>query len=252
MKKTLNRKIIIIILLIIVIYLLKVICIDSNPINKILRIVNYYGEPIEDISGIINNEYFNIYSDGSHEEETTNGINEAIRYCSKNNISNIKLRKGIYAIKGAGNFYKENGILMCSNITLDLNSSTIHIKQNNEEHYTIISIFNAENVEIKNGILIGDKETHDYSNNKSHQWGFGVDIRNANNVVINNLEIYNMTGDGLYISNLNEGENESISIKNNNIHDCRRQGISIICGSDIIIEQNEIYSIRRGCATSRD
>lgn len=238
-----KKKKIISVLLLISFYLIFIVVEKSNTMNILLQKLNYDGGPIDKSTGIINNKYFNIHSDGTHEEETTKGINEAIKYCTENNISFLKLEKGIYSIKCGGDFYEQDGIMLNSNLTMDINCSTIYAKQNSEQHYAIMSLFNVENIEIKNGILVGDKNDHDYSDGNSHQWGFGIDIRNSYNILINNLEIYNMTGDGIYISNLNNGETDSILIKNNVINNCRRQGISVICGKNITIEQNEIYAI---------
>ncbi len=119
--------------------------------------------------------------------------------------------------------------------------------------YTIISVYDVENVKVSNGILIGDKDSHNYNNNSgsSHGWGYGVDVKASENVEINSLQIYNMTGDGIAVSNLPATSTKSnkrrttmnLSIHNCNIYNNRRQGISIICGENIKIYQNEIHDI---------
>lgn len=119
--------------------------------------------------------------------------------------------------------------------------------------YTIISIYDVENVKIFNGILIGDKDTHNYKNeNSTHEWGYGIDVKSSKNVEITSMQISNMTGDGIAVSNLTvKGKNtkqvrttENLKISNCNIYENRRQGISIICGENIDIYNNEIHDIK--------
>lgn len=203
--------------------------IDENIRNRL------YGEPIDLESGIINNEYFNINKDGTNASETTSGINKALKYCQNKNIKNIRLQNGRYLIN--------NSINMPSNINLNLDSSVIIMKENNETHYNLFKISNKENVEIKNGILQGDREKHDYSEDSTHEWGMGIRVAGSNNINIENLEIFGMTGDGIYITNGNSNSN-TIKIKNCLIYNNRRQGISIISGEKIEICYNEIYKIK--------
>ena len=49
-----------------------------------------YGEPIELSTGMINNQYFGISSEGKNATQTTKGINNAVEYANKNNIEYIK------------------------------------------------------------------------------------------------------------------------------------------------------------------
>ncbi len=119
--------------------------------------------------------------------------------------------------------------------------------------YTIISIYDVENVRVSNGILIGDKDTHNYNNmNSTHEWGYGIDIKASSNIEITSIQISMMTGDGIAISNLPKQETsinkirttENVKINNCNIYNNRRQGISIISGQNIDIYNNEIHDIK--------
>ncbi len=210
------------------------------------------GEPIDLNTGIINNNYFNISKDGTNSEQTTKGINRAIVYAYKNNIKNIKLEGGTYLIKIDE---EKKGIIMCSNINLDLNNSILKIEKNSYDGYKMFYIKNESNVKVFNGRLIGDKNEHDYDSIQSeHQWGYGIHIKGGNNIEISNLEISDFIGDGIYIDKYKNEDNSTratnINIHNNNIHDCRRQGISIIDGSNIQINFNEIHNINRFKPTS--
>lgn len=244
MKKINNIKVFILIIMIIGILLItfNIKFLQTTITNVKIMI---YGEPINLETGEINNQFFDINESGQEAEKTTKGINDAIDYASKNNINYIKLKKGTYEVIGYNNSHYR-GISLKSNIHMDLNGSTIIQKTNAEVGYANITLYNVENVKISNGILIGDKESHDYSQIEStHEAGFGVSISAGTNIEIENLQIYNMTGDGIFIWGINEGEKspDGVIIKNCNIHDCRRQGISILCGKNISIYDNEIHDI---------
>ena len=219
-----------------------------TPVESLKEI---YGNPINEETGTINNAYFNINSNGEEAENTTKGINRAIEYASKNGIKNIKLEKGTYLIYGEGEFYEKRGVVLQSNISLDLNGSTIKHRTTSEARYTIMSLYEVENVKIYNGIILGDKDTHDYSSGGTHEFGYGIEMRGAHNVEIDNLEITGLTGDGMLISEMtrtysvNKQKNQSrdVEIKNCNIYGNRRQGISLIDVADIEIHDNEIHDI---------
>ena len=140
---------------------------------------------------------------------------------------------------------------MQDNINLDLNESTIRVLGNDLNSYRIVLFDNVTNGSISNGTIIGDRELHTYTDSSTLEHGMGVAIINeSNNVTVTNLNISNVTGDGVYISNCNGSidtekidadSNHSINIINNDIHYFRRNGISIISGNDIYIYNNEIH-----------
>ena len=56
-----------------------------------------------------------------------------------------------------------------------------------------------------------------------------------------------MTGDSIVIQDSMESgkqRTDTINIKNNELYNNRRQGISIMAGKNIVIENNEIYKIK--------
>ena len=116
------------------------------------------------------------------------------------------------------------------------------MKKNSNTHYNVLKILNKENVKIFNGKIEGDRDYHNYEGESSHEWGMGIRVEGSKNVFINNLKIFNMTGDGVYIT---KGLSNSNLVR---IQDCviyrnRRQGISIISGENVEIINNEIYNI---------
>lgn len=237
---------IILIITVEIILLLNIRKITNN--NEMLKMM--YGEPIKE-DGTINNAYFGINANGERAKDTLVGINDAIKYASDNNIKNIKLEKGTYLIDSQKDneqyHYQEKGIILKSNIVLDLNGSTVKHIPNDRKSYAIISIINVENVEICNGILEGDREQHIFTDT-THQFGHGIDIAGGKNIDIHNLEIKDMIGDGLYITDRVDleqdyGKTKNLKIYNCNIYNCRRQGITITIADGVKIYRNEIHTI---------
>ena len=119
-------------LVIIVIIICGMFFLHGETIKKIDYDVrkSMYGEPINIENGMINNEFFDIRKDGTNAKQTTDGINEAIKYANDNNIVNIQLENGRYLINGEveNTTYKneKKGIILQSNINLNLNRITIN------------------------------------------------------------------------------------------------------------------------------
>ena len=231
----------VLIILIVVIFIIIIAILNVKNIQNIVEQVKIqrYGEPVDYSTGIINNEFFSIeIGEEGDPKKNAEGISEAIKYATKNGIKNLKLQQGIYMINGEGNRGERKGIKLESNINLDLNNSILKHEICDSNRYSIINIDNVENVKIYNGKIVGDKNEHLYGEG-TNEWGYGVEIINSINIEIQNLEVEDLIGDGMLVT----GKSKEISISNNNIHDCRRQGISI-CGVDgIEVINNEIYQI---------
>ncbi len=243
-----KRKINISIFLLIIFVIFIIIISNYDRIQHLIEEVIYksYEEPINKNTLIINNSYFGINSNGENEKETTEGINNVIEYASKNNIKEIKLQKGTYLV---GNIKTDmiaaRAIILESNISIDLNGSTIIFVANDRPVYAVLSIIQKENVSIKNGVLIGDKDKHIYDEDLSstHEYGNGIDVRGSKNIHIENLEIKNMTGDGIFICDYHGDDSEMVMINNCNILKNRRQGISITSCDGVDIYDNEIHEV---------
>lgn len=138
---------------------------------------------------------FAIKSDGTSPLETSQGINTALQYAKNNNLTNIMLPFGQYAIS-------ENiPILMVDNVTLDMNNSTFVMNTNGLPSYTAINFDNCSNAQLINGTIVGDKYGHDYSTiESSHEWGSGITFNSCSNSTITNLTIKSFPGHGVATS----------------------------------------------------
>ncbi len=204
----------------------------------------------------VENTRFGIDSTGGSARATTDGINEALVWAKAQGYTTVKFDKGTYMVQcNWRNRYiaPTDGILVPSGLTLDLGGSTFKMEPNSYPEYTIFGIVNANDVTIKNGTLIGDLDNHVFapsSTSPTHEFGFGVCISASRNVVIRDLKISKTTGDGIIVegsySTLADGGSVSTKVRllDNEIFNCRRQGISVIGMRDSEIAGNEIYGIK--------
>lgn len=167
------------------------------------------------------------------------------------------------------------------NITIDFGESTIeligkydqdgNIVDSDAIGYYLFDIVDCENFMIKNGIIKGDRKSHVYtqwqdvikaddthpshqywsSASNSHERGYGITVRsNPKSKAptyemcsgkICNVKMCNFTGDGIITKNgYSVG---TVFIKDCEIYDCNRQGISVLDSDVVIIDGCYIHDI---------
>ncbi|PPK93268.1 parallel beta helix pectate lyase-like protein [Nonlabens xylanidelens] len=103
--------------------------------------------------------------------------------------------------------------------------SLLILSPNNKKAYAILDLKNIENVNIFNPSLQGDRFQH----SGAGEWGMGISIKSAKNILISNPTIRDCWGDGIYVGTYNGGNSsQNIQIKNGVIDRNRRNGISVI------------------------
>ena len=133
------------------------------------------------------------------------------------------------------------GISPPKNTTINSNNSEYHVETNGNPNYYLIDIRN-DNVVFNGGVFVGDRETHDFTETGTHEWGHCFSINGALNVEINNVEISGFTGDGVYVGALGGQLTQyklfrnKVLVYNSEIFNCRRQGISLINGQLDVID----------------
>lgn len=142
------------------------------------------------------------------------------------------------------------------NITIDFNHSTLMLKAGGFNYAYMTEVSCCKNFTIKNGTIIGDKINHDYtvqSPNTSHELGYGIYVNckdgdrggTSQNLpcygTIDNCDISQFIGDAICTQN-GTGTGK-INIKNCYLHDCRRQGVSILSTDEVSIENTIIENI---------
>ena len=98
--------------------------------------------------------------------------------------------------KGSNDADSNARINMVSDITLVLSDQTVLQKETNQwEIYSLLYVgSNVKNVTIKGGTFRGDRDSHDYSKKGlytagTHEWGFGIQIAGAENVVVDGVKL---------------------------------------------------------------
>lgn len=103
-----------------------------------------------------------------------------------------------------------------------------------DNNHAVFRINGADNVHVSGGTIIGQR-----TGPSSGENGFAFYVTGgSSNVLIENVNIRDMWGDGIYVggSTVNTG----IKIKNCTIDNCRRNGITITYADDALIEGNTI------------
>ena len=98
-------------------------------------------------------------------------------------------------------------------MTLDLNGSTLRVRDNSLIKYAIIKFDeNQQYSRVTNGRIEGDKDNHDYTTIPStHEFGYGISVgydtplegSNVRFITLDNLEVFNCTGDAITIASVN-------------------------------------------------
>ncbi|PAD69439.1 hypothetical protein CHH83_08485 [Bacillus sp. 7586-K] len=146
-----------------------------------------------------------ITNNGSFSINNSKGINDALMWASQNGFTKVIFPHGTYVIN------ETTPIEPASNMTIDLNGSTLKINENGLSNYSIICYKkNQKYSTITNGIIMGDKDQHNYSSGGSHEGGHGIEIgtinppsnggNNTKYVRLTNLEILNCTGDAIILN----------------------------------------------------
>lgn len=199
---------------------------------------------------VIELDRWDIPSNRSNPVKTNDNLQAAIDWATEQGFNKIIIPDGHFLIGKFGNAIYQRGIELDSNIELVLSSRTIlEMGQNDKWNYCVIAINGKENVIVRGGTLKGDRTTHIFTPRRgggtAHDEGHGICTNSAKRVLIENMRINNMTGDGvLIVGNKDEINSTDLTIRNNNISYNRRQGVSIVGGVRIKIENNEIHHIR--------
>ena len=192
------------------------------------------------INDSVNVKQFGAYGDGEHDD--TNAIQTAL-----NNSHYIYIPDGTYMINGYNQGWghlTEGGIFPQSNSKIILSENAVlKAITNSNAFYNILNLNNVDNITVFGGKIQGEKNSHTA---QGGAFGYGIRISECTDITIENIEILDCWGDGIITESTDglTGDNKNIKIVNCVIHDCRRQGISVVIGSDVVIDKCEIHNIK--------
>ena len=178
---------------------------------------NEVSEELEGFSGeieSINSQLADIVYDIKLDKNTNNDklivnvIQEQIDFAYENNFKKVRFPKNeVIEIIDSYNGNRPNKnhnptfLNLKSNTEYDLNGSTVKVKANDYGGYNVFALTLLEHTVLKNGIIEGDKDEHTYLNGTS-EWGYGVNISACKFCTIKNIEMKNLTGDGVYLGGI--------------------------------------------------
>ncbi|WP_445384795.1 hypothetical protein ACT6NV_12585 [Robiginitalea sp. IMCC44478] len=160
----------------------------------------------------------------------------------------------------------EESISIPSNFTLMMSNETnLRVQPSGFPAYTLLTVFEGSNITIKGGNLYGDRWEHDYSpftdpngnTRNSHEWGHLLTIAGGKNILIEDITLSDATGDGFGVfgSAIRNAEgihgspenlSSDVTLRGAVINQARRNGMSILDGDGIIIENSVIKNTALG------
>jgi poly(beta-D-mannuronate) C5 epimerase len=186
-----------------------------------------------------------ISNDGTHPDETTDGINAAIKSLVSEGCGHVKLPAGQYAIGKKESDSYTAGIVLPSGMSLEMDGAAVlQLRPTDTWAYCVIAVSRVHDVSISGGAIIGDRDVHDFK--VQGEEGHCICVEDeSERVAINHVKMSKAIGDGvLIVAQGAEGSScKDISISNSELFDNRRQGVSIVGGMRVLLEKNEIHHI---------
>ena len=192
-----------------------------------------------------------ILNDGSDPTATTEGFNEMLKWAAENNYSHILVPAGEYLVGVKSSDIYSGGIVIPSKMIFELDKdAVIRMAPNDTWNYCILAVRGAEDVTIRGGSIVGDRAQHqfDVTNGEADadDEGHAICIEgNSERILVEETELAQVTGDGVLIVGSGDAGAScfDITIRKSKIHDNRRQGVSIVGGVRVLIEDNDIERI---------
>jgi polygalacturonase len=122
----------------------------------------------------------------------------------------------------------DKGIYLRSNTRLALDQGAQLIAQpSNNGRYGIIRIYDAKNVSLSGGTIVGERHAH---LGQGGEWGMGIDIGGSSDVTVSNVIVKDCWGDGIYLGTGHSSPSpcRNIHLQNVTAIGNRRQGLSIV------------------------
>lgn len=163
--------------------------------------------------------------------DDTQAFIDAIAYAKTNNISKVIVPDGVYMLAVHDDSWNGNHMLygvieLENNMIFEMSKDAfLKVIPNSMGSYNVLSVIGKENVGIRGGNIIGDRYAH---TGTTGEWGYGIALVGAKNVLIEDVNISDCWGDGINLQFTQSiGNCENINIDNVVCDNNRRQGMSI-------------------------
>lgn len=197
--------------------------------------------------------------------DVTITLNQCLAQAASKGYHTVLFPQGTYCINGtlggdSNQPFRNAGINVPSNISIIMDPQCIiKVAPNSSWGYSAFYIGRKENVTITGGQIIGERDEHTYRSaplRSTHEWGFGICIEGSSNILVENVNISNFTGDGIIISPLGLRTNndyetsEHVTIRRCGIRQSRRNNISITGCNTVTVEECIIEDAGTGNGTA--
>ena len=186
-----------------------------------------------------------IQNNGRNPVQTTDNLQAAIDWAHEQGFTRVILPAGHYLIGKYGNDIYQAGIDLHGNTEFVMEGATIEMDTNNKWNYCVVRIQGVTDVTLRGGVIKGDRNTHIFTPRSrdgatAHDEGHGVCVwGGSERIFVTNMQMHSLTGDGSLLLSSSD-----VRYSRNNIHNNRRQGISVVGGIRVAIDRNEIHHIR--------
>lgn len=199
-----------------------------------------------------NDKVYSEWMDFVEGEKVDNAQNfkNLMTLCSGDMMTDLYMQSGtFYCSVAAGS----SNIKIPSNVYWH-NQATLRQLSTSSPKYGFVLLHKSDNVTIDGGVFVGDVQTHTGSDG---EWGHGIKLAGATNVVLKNLTCKEFWGDGIDViegryntkTSAGEGICSNITIDNVKCLYNRRQGISIEAGKNVLVKNSEFaYTGKYGIA----
>jgi len=178
------------------------------------------------------------------EEDDTAGFNKAVKAVDADpDLTTIYVPAGVYLIVP-----DNNGIELKSNMNLVMSEhAVLKAVKTYVDSYRVIFAANRTGITITGGSIVGERYEH---MGTAGEAGHGIALYDCTDVTIQNVDISACWGDGIYLGTYYSGNNVTdttdmskvgnyeIEITGCSVDSNRRNGLSIICASDVLIENS--------------
>ncbi|MBU1068206.1 right-handed parallel beta-helix repeat-containing protein [Myxococcota bacterium] len=186
---------------------------------------------------------WDIPNTGTDATKTTANLQAAVDWAHDEGYIRVVLPEGTYLVSEDVNDIYQGGIDIYGDTEFVFSEGAVLAMDTNDKWNYCVLRLNGDNIIVRDGVIVGDRDTHVYTPRENdgataHDEGHGICVWENNNVLIDNMELRDLTGDGSLVLDSND-----ITFTGNVIFNNRRQGISIVGGVRIAIRNNEIHHI---------
>ncbi|HEX8584869.1 MAG TPA: hypothetical protein VF680_10695 [Allosphingosinicella sp.] len=156
----------------------------------------------------------------------------------------VRLRRGaVYRVdtNWKPSHQEFGGLQLRSGQILELDGAELRAFPTRSGRGAVVQAFHTHGWKLRGpGRITGERQIH---LGTGGEWGFGIASFSSSGWEVSGIEISSCWGDGFYVGSAGPEESRDFVIDSVKIRDCRRNGISVVHGSDGIIRRVDIGRI---------